>query len=290
MSITPWADREAALSFIAAHQARPETATPFLGAEPVGLTAELDGLTPAWLSTLRVVAGPDGIRAASVVEWDTEATMAWIHGPWAEEAAWQEWAEPLLLAAIEQCPAEIVRFDFSGHVENFRLAALAERLGWTASQVNHAMVTPAGAVADWPRLAGVRAATAADLAGISALHEPEFPTAYATVRQLVTDHTTLVVERDGTVVGYAAGQLQDDGEAYIDFMAISDSFRRSGLGAGLLGELARALVAAGNPRIVHLTVEDSRAPARALYDSLGMRREASIRGYRWTRSAPFSPA
>ena len=49
---------------------------------------------------------------------------------------------------------------------------------------------------------------------------------------------------------------------------------------GLLGELARLLAASGAPGKVHLTVEDDRAPAIALYESLGMRRAISLRGYR----------
>ena len=79
---------------------------------------------------------------------------------------------------------------------------------------------------------------------------------------------------------FAVSGTQSDGHAYIDFMAVDAGHRGLGLARGLLGELARLLAASGAPGKVHLTVEDDRAPAIALYESLGMRRAISLRGYR----------
>lgn len=274
-------DRAELLAFIVAQQASPASATAYLGDEAAGVEAELEGLDQPWLETARVMRDQDGkLTAAALAEWDTEVGRAWVHGPWVAEGPFVEVGEALLRAVATQCPKGIGEYEFSGDVANTGMSDLGAHLGWRASKVNHAYEVSADAITHWPSVDGVRLATEADLPALGALHGSEFPNTYATTAQLLTRHTTLVVERGGAVVGYASGQLQDDGHAYIDFMAVDAGHRGLGLARGLLGELARLLAASGAPGKVHLTVEDDRAPAIALYESLGMRRAISLRGYR----------
>lgn len=273
-------DRAELLAFVVAQQTSQATATAYLGDEAAGIEAELDGLDQPWLETARVVRRDGTLTAAALAEWDTEVGRAWVHGPWVAEGPYVEVGEALVRAVAAQCPPAIVEFEFSGDVANTGTAELAAHLGWKASKVNHAYEVTADAITHWPSVDGVRLATEADLPALGALHGAEFPNTYATTDQLLTRHTTLVVERGGEVVGYASGQLQDDGHAYIDFMAVDAGHRGLGLARGLLGELARLLAASGNPGKVHLTVEEDRAPAITLYESLGMRRALSLRGYR----------
>lgn len=282
----PCADRAAALAFIITMQADPATATAYLGEEPDGVEAELEGLAQPWLQTVRVVVEQGDIVGACAIEWDEESAMAWIHGPWATAERFDDQAEDLLHAAVAQCPPSIRRLEMCGHLGHTGLAGLSDRLGWTSTPASHAMVVPAGDVAGWSPAEDARPAGEDDLAAVTALHEAEFGPSYATPRQLLADYVTLVAEQDGRVVGYAAGQLQNDGQAYVDFMAIDPGARRRGLGRGLLGALAHRLVAAGDPARLHLTVDEHRAPAIALYESLGMHRETSIRGYRGLLQPP----
>lgn len=276
----PCADRAAALAFIITMQADPATATAYLGEEPEGIEAELEGLAQPWLQTVRVVEEHGMLVGACAIEWDEESSMAWIHGPWAAAERFDDLAEDLLRAATAQCPPSIRRLELCGHLGHTGMARLSAQLGWTSTPASHAMVVPARDVASWSEAEDARPATEPDLAAVSALHEAEFGQSYATPRQLLADYVTLVVELDGPVVGYAAGQLQSDGQAYVDFMAVDPGVRRRGLGKGLLGALAHRLVAAGDPDRLHLTVDERRTPAIALYESLGMHRETTIRGYR----------
>ncbi|MBB1502100.1 GNAT family N-acetyltransferase [Propioniciclava sp. MC1683] len=273
-------DRGELLAFIVAQQASPASATAYLGDEAAGIEAELEGLDQPWLDTARVIRRDGTLTAAALAEWDTEVGRAWVHGPWAAEGTFVEVGEALVRAVAAQCPAGITEFEFSGDIANTGMADLGEHLGWRATKVNHAYAVAADAITHWPSTEGVRLATQDDLPALAALHGSEFPNTYATTAQLLTRHTTLVVDRGGAVVGYASGQLQDDGHAYIDFMAVDAGYRGLGLARGLLGGLARLLAASGNPGKVHLTVEDDRAPAITLYESLGMRRVLSLRGYR----------
>lgn len=275
-------DRVAALAFITHAQADATTATAYLGDEPDGVEAELDGLAQPWLETLRVVVEGGRIVAASAVEWDEVASMAWVQGPWADDPGrFADLGDELLRAAVDQCPPGIRRYEFSGDVANVAMGTLAERLGWAATPVSHVMSVSAADAANWPVADGVRAATTFDQAVIATLHDAEFPAAYATAPQLLTAYTTVVVELDGQVAGYASGELQDDGQVYVDFMVVDPGARGRGLGRGLLGALARNLIASGSPQRLHLTVQEGREPALRLYETLGMVKEGSIRGYRW---------
>jgi len=288
----PFTDRAAALGFIVRCQQDPATGTAFLGEDAAGVEAELEGLVRPWLQTLRVVTEGGALRAAIAVEWDEEPSMAWLHGPWGSAPDVGAHGRDLVLAAVAQVPPSIRRYELCGHVANTAMAALAERLGFTATETNLAMVVEAHRALAWPDPAPdasvtVRPAVTSDRAGLARLHTPEFGDAYATVDQLLTRHRTVVaVGAHGGLLGYASGRLQDDGSAYVDFTAVDPSARRRGVGRRVVTALVKLLVAEGTPDHVHLTVRQSRTAAQGLYRALGMRQDAALRGYRGPRPGP----
>lgn len=292
--ITDAVGRGAALDFIVTCQQDPATGTAFLGQDPAGIEAELEGLDQSWLRGLRTVQENGSVLAACTVDWDREASLAWIHGPWGAPERVDRHGAALVAAVCQAVPEGIRRFEMCGQVENASMASLASVLGWTATEVNLAMVIPASEAAGWaqpPVRHGepvlIRPAVPADVGPLEPLHAAEFGEAYATAAQLLSRHHTVVaVDPGGSLLGYAAGRLQDDGQAYVDFTAVVPGARRRGLGRWLVIDLAARLVAAGQPGMVHLTVRESRTAARALYLSLGMRQDAALRGYRGPRVGP----
>lgn len=90
---------------------------------------------------------------------------------------------------------------------------------------------------------------------------------------------------DGTVVGFAVTCQEAIGVGILLDVAVAPEWRRKGLGGALLLRMLRALLALGYRR-AHLWVTDGNAPARALYDRLGFRPDASAAIYRWSRPAP----
>lgn len=265
------------VALIAARQADPATRITYVGEDAAGIRAELDGLSPPWTETLRVVGG--GI---SIVEWDAELGRAWILGPWADD--WSVAGE-LLDAALAQVPEGVTRFELAGDIANTGLAELAAGRGWTATEPNHVLVADADVVAAWPDPdPGFRAAVPADVEAIAVLHDAEFPGTFASAAQLVEGaRTVLVAEQDGHVVGYAAGEVHEDGEGFLDFLAVGPTARRSGLGRRLAVAITRQLLAESPLGRVALTVQDHRAPARALYERLGFRPDGVLVAYRnWT--------
>lgn len=76
--------------------------------------------------------------------------------------------------------------------------------------------------------------------------------------------TALVVEQDGSVVGFIVGRTLDD-EWEIENIAVTGTARRYGLGSRLVGELLDQ-VRNGGGKSVFLEVRESNRAARSLYE------------------------
>ncbi|MFN0089303.1 MAG: GNAT family N-acetyltransferase [Acidimicrobiales bacterium] len=176
------------------------------------------------------------------------------------------------------------------------MSALALQLGWSATEVNHVLIVNAQTVEAWsissPQAPGLlRTMADEDVAAVRALHDVEFPDTYYSASELAArvsrgDQIVLIADRghgrqnDGCKIdGYIAGRIRPDGDAYIDFLAVAPSERRSGLGRRLVVTLCRQLVAESTTQRVCLTVQTTRSPARALYESLGFEQEIAIIGF-----------
>ena len=165
-----------------------------------------------------------------------------------------------------------------------------------ATEPYHVLVADPAVVAGWPQGpadgqddgVSLRPPTLEDVEVIAALHDAEFPGTYASAAQLVAgsaDGSRLVLVADdrGEVVGYVAGQVHEDGEGFVDFIAVVPAARGTGLGTRLVRALTRSLLERASANRVALTVQDHRAPARALYDRLGFRPDGVMVAYRsWT--------
>lgn len=179
--------------------------------------------------------------------------------------------------------------ELSGDVANASLADLAAGRGWSPTEASHALVADAAVVAAWPDdepISGLRPAESGDARLLAPLHDAEFPQTYASADGLVEgaiggEGIVLVVPAvDGGIAGYAAGQVHDDGEGFIDFVAVDPAARGTGLGRRLVTALTRHLLARSPLGRVCLLVQDHRRPARALYERLGFRPDGSFVAYR----------
>ncbi|MGZ7077561.1 MAG: ribosomal protein S18-alanine N-acetyltransferase [Candidatus Angelobacter sp.] len=122
-------------------------------------------------------------------------------------------------------------------------------------------VRPAEA-ADLPRLVEIasHSATAAQWNQVEyhKLFAPDHPQVQPQSR------TALVVEQDGSVVGFIVGRQADD-EWEIENIAVTGSARRCGLGSRLVGELLDHVRNRGG-KTVFLEVRESNRAARSLYE------------------------
>ena len=297
MPVSPSRDESRdVVAFIAEQQAHPDRRIWYVGTEAAGIEAELGGLDPPWQTTARVLRDDTGITGTVIAEWDLDLGRAWILGPWVvgDGDPWMAAAAALLDAALSQLPPEVTAHELCGDVANHRLAELAATRGWTATEPHHVLVADAGVVAAWPTVGGghtasLRAAGPQDIGAIAALHDVEFPGTFASATQLVDgqqDGSRVVLVADdgrGGVVGYVAGEVHDDGEGYIDFVAVHPDGRGTGVGRHMVMAATRRLLDRSPLGYVGLTVQDHRLPARSLYGQLGFRSDGSLVAYRsWT--------
>lgn len=284
------------MAFVAAQQAHPDRRIGYLGTDAAGIAAELDRLEPAWETTACVRREGPRLVGTVITEWDDDLGRAWIVGPWVvgEGDTWMAGAVALLDAALAGLPRTVSRHELCGDVANLRLAALARARGWAATEPNHVLVADAGVVAAWRprrdrRTAVLRPAVPGDVVVIARLHDAEFPDTYASAAELVDgrlDGSRIVLVADdgrGGVAGYAAGEIQGDGSGFIDFVAVDRAARGTGVGRQLLMAVTRQLLDRSPLGLVRLTVQEHRAPARALYERLGFRPDGTVVAFRsWT--------
>jgi ribosomal protein S18 acetylase RimI-like enzyme len=276
------------LDLIAAEQAHPDRGTTMLGETREGIAAELGDVEPDWTASVRVAREDGRIVGAVVGDWNADLGRAWILGPWVsgDDAAWRRWARPLVDSVLEQLPEGVEDWELAADVSHVRMAQLGQELGLSPTEASHVYSVDAATVSTWPAPAGhVRPATHADIESLRPLHDQEFPASYATVEHLVPEPDDgkyqVVVATDGPrLLGYAAGRVQADGEGYLDFIAVTDAARGRGTGRDLMAAICGPVVGAATTGQLHLTVQDHRAPARRMYESLGFKRSLSIVGYR----------
>lgn len=250
----------------------PRTSCAFLGTTDI--EPDLDGLDQPWMETLRVVENSDGeLIGAIAVEWDPEVSTAWIYGPWLSEEISDADAASLIEAIIEQ--TEVNKYQMYTDVKNTRVAELASKLDWSLGSPT--VVFTANRHSQAEKDDAVRAATTTDLESVKALHEAEFPGTYATAEQLLADdgdYTTLVLEDENGLIGYVSGQ-EDDGDVYLDFVAVDSSRRRTGAGT----RLVKALVAEIPGEKITLTCDETQPAAIALYKALGWEITSQTRAF-----------
>ncbi|WP_193118520.1 GNAT family N-acetyltransferase [Brachybacterium tyrofermentans] len=270
-------DQHAVVDFIVRQQQSVGTACAYLGTEPPDIRGDLEALDQHWTETVRVAVSDTGrIIGAAVIEWDEGMDRSWVHGPWAEDDEWQSLSPALLAAVTTQAP--VGHHEMYASVDHDGMAWLASHCGWRSGEANfeYARTSSVPKVEFAP---GVRPAVLADEAAIQELHDQEFPGTYARAAELVSPdgpYSTLVIEPEGTVLGYVAFQLQGESTLYMDFIAVHQDARRAGIGVTLIDGAQQS---SGRERVV-LTVDEHRPEARAFYASLGFELEAATRPYR----------
>ncbi len=139
-----------------------------------------------------------------------------------------------------------------------------------------------------------RAATAADAAGIAALHADSwrrhyrgaYPDAYLDgdvgadrlavwterlAHPAPADRTTVVVDADGRIAGFVHTILHEDPEwgALLDNLHVRSDLKGTGIGTRLVAQSAAAVVAAPPVTGLYLWVLDGNDAARAFYAARG---------------------
>lgn len=118
----------------------------------------------------------------------------------------------------------------------------------------------------------LRRAEIGDVRDIRAIDRSSFPSPWSegwTIAQ-VTDpgRVHLVAERDSTIVGHGGLMFLGD-QAHVATIAVSEDFRRQGIGMAIMNRLRKAATEGGYYELT-LEVRQSNLPAIALYERHGL--------------------
>ncbi|MCV2394025.1 GNAT family N-acetyltransferase [Actinotalea sp. M2MS4P-6] len=270
-------DRSTLAVLAAGLQRRPERHVAYLGLDAETIAAEMVAEDDDW-TAVSAVAERDGAPVGWLVgSVDQEIGRVWWFGPFitAEDEGWVAIADALDAHARALLPAAIDQEELAPDARFDVLIAWARAHGF-AAESGSAVLTLGGPL---PGPAVEARPLRPDDVDVAALHDRLFPRTHATgdglLRDADPDHLRLVVEQDGTPVGYLAAERQPDGDGYLDFLGVAEHARRQGWGGELVKAAVAALRALGCGR-VHLTVRETNVAARSLYQGLGFVEERVI--------------
>jgi ribosomal protein S18 acetylase RimI-like enzyme len=246
-------------------QAEPAHHIAYHGETAEEITDELTSMRPDWTAGTVLAIDPGGrLRGVLSVEADPEVGKAWLHGPFVDVPAnhpaagqlWHKTADALLVSALRMPGLDgIEDLELCGHRQHRMLAEFAARHDFQTGKTSRvflltgselravlvhgadqgSVVTPVRVLPDDPELR----------AAVCALHERCFPARTVSTRQLVDGsrgHCVVVLAGAGGLIGYAAGYPQE-GEFYVDFVAVDPNRRSLGAGRALVRGLLRELAA-----------------------------------------------
>jgi ribosomal protein S18 acetylase RimI-like enzyme len=280
---------DAVARLIAAQQSRPERHIAYESMEPEAILVELRELEPAGLDTLLVAVDGEEVVGALALEWDTEPPRVWWHGPFVAGDDWAATADALLVHGRRHLPDTVTQEELAPDDRHAELAAWAPAHGFSPEEASAVLSRDLGELPDEPDVEHVDLRTFAeeDRAAVAAIHDELFPGTHLPGDRLDhgRDRVVVVAHHGDEVVGYAAAELQAEGDGYLGYLGVKHAVRGGGLGRLLVARTCRALAAAHRCPRIHLTVRESNAPARRLYARLGFAEERLIRP--WRRG--FSP-
>jgi ribosomal protein S18 acetylase RimI-like enzyme len=271
-------------AFVAALQAQPEHRIAYFGDTTDEVAALLESWALPWSDSSRVVERDGQLIGFVAADLDKTLGRAWIHGPYISEVTrWDELADALL-DELMAAAAPIADFEVVGDVANTRLADLARRAGFTSGPVNYTLALAASRIDSLPPAASQRLRAEHEDA-FAVLHDELFPGTYypgfLLLERAARGQAVIETIVDSTgLVAYAAGQIDEGGAGYIDFVGVAVDRRREGHGQAVVAAISRSLAALRPIPQIRLTVSSTNETALALYDSLGFERSASMVGYR----------
>ncbi|WP_285751889.1 GNAT family N-acetyltransferase [Lentzea sp. NBRC 105346] len=293
-------DLSAALALLVRLQADTAHHIGYLGETVEALSEELAEFEPDW-SSCSVVATDESGRLAGFlsVEIDSKLRRAWLHGPFVDvplnhpagSRIWDQTADALFVKAREILD-DITDHELYGHTNHRRLAAFAQRHGFTAGKASSIYLLDNGALrtlllrdANYSATHEMRVLPTdpAVHEAVAVLHERCFPHSYMSGRQLVdgTKNRTVVVAMDGQrVLGYAGGKAQPE-EYYVDFVAVEPDARGQGIGAQLVTELLWKLACDQGARPqAAASILAGNESSRRMFGRLGFRLHLELVAYR----------
>jgi ribosomal protein S18 acetylase RimI-like enzyme len=299
------ADLDEVVDLLVRLQAEPAHHIAYHGETAEAIVEDLTGMRPDWpVGTVLAVDSTGRVRGALSVQTDAEAGRAWLHGPYVDVPAnhpaagqlWQQTADALLDAALRAASLTgITDLELCGHRQHRLLADFAARHDFRTGRTSRVFVLT-GAALRGLLVHGTAQPSVVDQAvrelppgdgelraAVAALYRRSFPDAPMTPRQLVEGargHLIMVLTGPAGLIGFAAGYPQE-GEFYVDLVAVHPDRRSRGAGRALVRGLLRALAArhAARAQAAAVITLGNDASER-MFTALGFTLHLELVGYR----------
>lgn len=272
-------ERPTVVAFIGARNIAGAQLCLHLADQPEAVDADLAEVDGPLIERCLVAEGEGGLRG--VIAWDVHPRghRCWLLGPWVEPADDAMLFSALLAGAMQRLPSSVERVDnfleqaFTAGIERHRA------LGFAPQVPVHIFANRPDPARDEasPELSpglAIAPLTEASLEAVIALHDEGFPGTHTSITDLrargaETDQQ-LVATLDGQPVGYLTTHIgPEPDEAHIEYLAVTASARRRGIGRALLRAGLRGLFTEKGMASVFLTVHSDNDRALALYRSVG---------------------
>lgn len=298
-------DLDDVLDVLVRLQAEPAHHIAYHGETAEEITDELRRMHPDWTTgTVLACDQRNGrLRGVLSVEADPEVGKAWLHGPFVDVPAnhpaaaqlWHRTADALLTRAL-RVPSltGIGDLELCGHRKHRLLADFAARHDFRLGASSRVFLLT-GAALRSVLVRGARDESVVDSAvrvlpddpvlrgAVGGLHLRSFPGRTVSVRQLLDGdrgHTVVVLSDPGGLIGYAAGYPQE-GELYVDLVAVDPDRRSRGAGRALVRGLLRELAARHGARAqAAAVIALGNDASEAMFTALGFTLAIELVSYR----------
>ncbi len=222
------------------------------------------------------------------VDTDAEIGRAWLYGPFVDQpsSTWNLVAEALYAKAMAAIPSGIIEHELCIGTRNHRVEAFAKYHGFVpfshsvSLSINRDRLLPPHTAFEEPQPIEPQQHKA-----FIALQERLFPRTYYTGRQILDrvgdDAQVFVIDEGEGVVGHIFVRVSPHvGTGSIEFVGVSRSARRRGIGSRLVSTALAWVFAHESIDEISLTVSVANEAALALYKKLGFKRDKEIVGFR----------
>ena len=270
------------VAFVDRHNNDPAQHVTYFGANAAEAEHALQTLREAQLPLFAALE-TDQIVGVLGLDYDSEIGRVWVHGPIIAAADWNAVADDLYhaaQAALNQSADHEMSFD----LENIQGITFAEQRGFEVYGDCYILFVDRSQLATIPaqQAEPYRAEFAEQFI---ALQNSLFPSASTTAQQILKQldeqHRLLLMTDGDTLLGYIYAVVEpQSGEAFIDFVGVSEAARGRGIGRKLVQAGVHWLFRWPSIENVCLVVRTDNASAYHLYTSAGFKRERTFRALR----------
>lgn len=276
---------DAAIAFLVRLNRIEEHNIAYLSESTAEITADVKAIQPPEGFGRLMISDHEQLIGLLGVELDLELGRCWLYGPLVEHKDWDFIADQLYGAVLSTLPPEINDQEIYCHKQNVRLQSFALRQGFSFN-TEGAVLTLSDGQQRYHPISDSQEFIEEYTDQFIDLHADLFPNTYYSGEQLIKlaeddDKSLLIYLVNDDLAGYVFIQVREAyRDGYIDFVGVSKSFRRKGIGKSLISSALNWFFQFPYVEKVTLTVNTDNTQAMSMYQELGFKVESVSPAYR----------